>query len=104
VNQRTLHPVFMPLAQAATLVARVPEAIATELRNQRVSEAFIAAELAAVLQGSPSNVVELRPRPAPLAVRYGIPDPDDDFGDHWQHRITSECAKHLDPAVVARLS
>ena len=92
----------MPLAQAATLVARVPEAIATELCNQRVSEAFIAAELAAVLQGSPSNVVELRPRPAPLAVRYCIPD--DNFGDHWQHRITSEFAKHLDPAVVARVS
>ncbi|MEX1105045.1 MAG: plasmid pRiA4b ORF-3 family protein [Ilumatobacteraceae bacterium] len=48
VNQRTLLPVFMPLAPAATLVARVPEAIATALRNQGASEAFIAAELAAM--------------------------------------------------------
>ena len=48
VNQRTLLPVFMPLAPAATLVGRVPEAIATALRNQGASEAFIAAELAAM--------------------------------------------------------
>ncbi len=48
VNQRTLLPVFMPLAPAATLVARIPEAIATALRNQGASEAFIAAELAAM--------------------------------------------------------
>jgi hypothetical protein len=134
VNQRTLLPVFMPLAPAATLVARVPEAIATALANQGASAAFIAAELAAmgevriantndrstvgvmnefafqgefhvfegltdlealsyrmsslilgpldhrhgspdrelvaVLQSRPSNVVELRPRPAPSAVRH----------------------------------
>jgi hypothetical protein len=48
VNQRTLLPVFMPLAPAATLVTRVPEAIATALRNQGASEAFIAAEVAAM--------------------------------------------------------
>jgi hypothetical protein len=48
VNQRTLLPVFMPLAPAATLVTRVPAAIATALRNQGASEEFIAAELAAM--------------------------------------------------------
>ena len=48
VNQRTLLPVFMPLAPAATLVSRVPQAIATALRNQGASDAFIAAELAAM--------------------------------------------------------
>jgi hypothetical protein len=133
VNQRTLLPVFMPLAPAATLVSRVPQAIATALRNQGASEAFIAAELAAmgevrvantndrstvgvmnefalqgewhvmegltdlealsyrlsslilgpldhrhgspdhelaaVLRSGASNVIELRPRPAPPAVR-----------------------------------
>lgn len=48
VNQRTLLPVFMPLAPAATLVTRVPEAITNALRNQGASEAFVAAELAAM--------------------------------------------------------
>lgn len=48
VNRRTLLPVFMPLAPAATLVRRVPEAIATALRNHGASEAFVAAELAAM--------------------------------------------------------
>ena len=48
VNQRTLLPVFMPLAPAATLVKRIPGAIANALRNQGASEAFIAAELAAM--------------------------------------------------------
>ncbi len=65
---------------ASTLVARVPEAIATALRNQGVSEAFIAAELAGGGRG-PRRQHE---RP--------------------QHRITSEFAMHLNPAVVARLS
>lgn len=134
VNQRTLLPVFMALAPAATLVTRVPEAIATALRHQGASEDFIAAELAAmgevrvattndrstvgvmnefafqgefhvlegltdldalshrmsslilgplhhrhgspdrelaaVLRSGPSNVVDLRPRPAPPEVRH----------------------------------
>ena len=48
VNQRTLLPVCMPLAPAAKLVSRVPDAIATALRNQGASEAFIATELAAM--------------------------------------------------------
>lgn len=48
VNQRTLLPVFMPLAPAATLLKRVPPAIAAALRQQGASEEFIAAELAAM--------------------------------------------------------
>ena len=147
VNQRTLLPVFMPLAPAATLVTRIPEAIANALRNQGASEAFIAAELAAmshvaiaptndrstlgvmnefafhgelhvqegltdtealsyrlsslilgpldhrhgspdrelvaVLQSRPSNVVELRPRPAPSAVRHA-----GNHGEVFQLKVT----------------
>ena len=48
VNQRTLLPVFMPLAPAAMLVTRIPDAIATALRNQGATEEFVAVELAAM--------------------------------------------------------
>ncbi len=48
VNRRTLLPVFVPLAPAATLTARVPAAIAGALRAHGASEAFIDAELAAM--------------------------------------------------------
>lgn len=48
VNQRTLLPVFMPLAPAATLLKRVPSAIAEALHRQGASEEFIAAELASM--------------------------------------------------------
>jgi hypothetical protein len=48
VNQRTLLPVFMPLAPAATLAARIPAAIATALRNHGASDHFIATEIAAM--------------------------------------------------------
>ena len=48
VNERTLLPVYMPLAPAATLLDRVPDAIASALRRQGVDEAIIASELAAM--------------------------------------------------------
>ncbi|HET9665482.1 MAG TPA: hypothetical protein VFP09_01950, partial [Desertimonas sp.] len=46
VNARTLLPVFLPLAPAATLLDRIPEAIAKVLRRHAESDEFIAAELA----------------------------------------------------------
>jgi hypothetical protein len=48
VNERTLLPVYMPLAPAATLLGRVPDAIASALRLHGVDEATIASELAAM--------------------------------------------------------
>lgn len=48
VNQRTLLPVFVPLAPASTLTARIPDAIAAALRRQGAPEEFVAAELAAM--------------------------------------------------------
>lgn len=48
VNQRTLLPVFVPLAPAATLTKRIPDAIAAALRRQGAPEEFVAAELAAM--------------------------------------------------------
>lgn len=48
VNERTFLPVFMPLAPAATLLDRVPEAIASVLSLHGVDEAFIAGEVAAM--------------------------------------------------------
>ena len=48
VNERTFLPVFMPLAPAATLLDRAPDAIATILRRHGVDEAFIADELEAM--------------------------------------------------------
>jgi hypothetical protein len=48
VNERTLLPVFMPLAPAATLLDRMPDAIASVLRLHGVDETIIASELAAM--------------------------------------------------------
>lgn len=48
VNERTLLPVFMPLAPAATLLDRIPEAIAGALRLHGADEELVAAELAAM--------------------------------------------------------
>ena len=48
VNERTLLPLYMPLAPAATLLDRVPGAIAAVLRGHGVDEAIIASELAAM--------------------------------------------------------
>ena len=44
VNSRTLLPVFMELAPAATLLARAPAAIEAVLRRHGVDEAFLASE------------------------------------------------------------
>ncbi|MGQ0825473.1 MAG: plasmid pRiA4b ORF-3 family protein [Actinomycetota bacterium] len=44
VNQRTLLPVFVELAPAATLLDRVPGAIETVLRRHGVDKAFLVAE------------------------------------------------------------
>lgn len=44
VNERTLLPVFMPLAPAATLLERIPDAIESVLRLHGASESFLAAE------------------------------------------------------------
>lgn len=46
VNERTLLPVLMPLAPAATVLARFPQHLAETLTAHGVDQAFIAAELA----------------------------------------------------------
>jgi hypothetical protein len=48
VNERTLLPLYMPLAPAATLLDRVPDAIASLLRRHGVDDEAIASELAAM--------------------------------------------------------
>jgi len=48
VNRRTLLPVFMELAPAATLLDRAPAAIEAVLRRHGVDETFLAAERAAM--------------------------------------------------------
>jgi hypothetical protein len=48
VNERTLLPVLMQLAPAATLAARFPDELATILAGHGVSQEFIATELAAM--------------------------------------------------------
>lgn len=57
VNQRTYVPVFVPLAPAATLLERAPEAIAAVLRRHGADEPFIAAELDAMSEAriAPTN-------------------------------------------------
>jgi hypothetical protein len=46
VNERTLLPVFMPLAPGATLLERIPAAIASVLRLHGVDDTIIASEMA----------------------------------------------------------
>ncbi len=48
VNERTLLPVFVSLAPAATLFERAPAAIGSVLRRHGVSDAVVAAEVAAM--------------------------------------------------------
>jgi hypothetical protein len=57
VNERTLLPVFMPLAPAATLLDRAPDAIASVLRRHQVDDAIIESELAAMrdIRIAPTN-------------------------------------------------
>lgn len=57
VNQRTFVPVLMPLAPAASLLARAPTAIAEVLRRLGAEESFIDIELAAMAEAriAPTN-------------------------------------------------
>ncbi len=57
VNERTLLPVFVPLAPSATLLARVPAAIESILRLHGASEWFLAAERDAMreIRVAPTN-------------------------------------------------
>ena len=57
VNTRTLLPVFMELAPAATLLDRAPAAIEAVLRRHGVDEAFLAAEREAMadVRMAPTN-------------------------------------------------
>jgi len=48
VNERTLLPLFVPLAPAASLLDRVPLAIESILRRHGVDETFVAREMAAM--------------------------------------------------------
>ena len=48
VNARTLIPLFVPLAPAASLLERVPEAIESILRQHGVDGTFVAGEAAAM--------------------------------------------------------
>jgi hypothetical protein len=52
VNERTLLPVLMPLAPAATLATRFPGELATILARHGVGQAFIAGEVAAMREVS----------------------------------------------------
>ncbi len=51
VNERTLFPVLTPLAPAATLLDRFPDALGAVLRARGVRTDFVAAEMAAMSGG-----------------------------------------------------
>jgi hypothetical protein len=57
VNERTLIPVFMPLAPAVTLLERAPAEIARVLRRHGADDAFVDAELTAMREAriAPTN-------------------------------------------------
>lgn len=51
VNERTLFPVLMPLAPAATLMARFPDALQQTLEARGVAADFMESERAAMVEG-----------------------------------------------------
>ena len=51
VNERTLLPVFMPLAPAATLMERFPESLRQTLEAHEIPAEFIEFETAAMVEG-----------------------------------------------------
>ncbi|MCA1737004.1 MAG: hypothetical protein LC739_13170 [Actinobacteria bacterium] len=51
VNERTLYPVLMPLAPAATIIPRFPDALHPSLEAGGVAAGFIEAEIAAMVDG-----------------------------------------------------
>ena len=51
VNERTLFPVLMPLAPAATLMERFPVSLQQTLEARRVPSEFIESEIAAMADG-----------------------------------------------------
>jgi hypothetical protein len=57
VNRHTLVPVFMPLSPVATLLDRVPDAIAAVLRRHGAGDAFVDSELEAMSEAriAPTN-------------------------------------------------
>lgn len=52
LNERTLLPVLMPLAPAATLVSRIPDEVAPILDRHRVNQSIIDRELSAMSEVS----------------------------------------------------
>ncbi len=52
VNERTLLPVMMPPAPAATLPVRIPTHLATVLRELGISARFVASEIEAMAAGA----------------------------------------------------
>lgn len=51
VNERTLFPILMPLAPAATLMERFPGALQQILEARRVDADFVESEIAAMAEG-----------------------------------------------------
>lgn len=81
VNERTLLPVFVPLAPAGSLLDRVPAAIASVLRLHSVDEAFVAGELEAMR--------EIRLGPTNNRSVVGMLNEFAFLGEtHWKHEIT----------------
>lgn len=87
VNRRTLLPVFLPLAPAATLVDRIPDAIADALRAQGVPEGVIASELDAMGE-----------------VRVAPTDDRSTVGVMNEYAFHGETVVHLRPTSLDELS
>ena len=83
VNERTLLPVYVPLAPAGSLLDRVPEAIASVLRLHGVDEAFVAGEL--------EGMSEIRLGPTNNRSVVGMLNEFAFLGEtHWKHGITDD--------------
>lgn len=77
VNERTLLPVFVPLAPAATLFERAPAAIASVLGRHGTTDVVAAAELAAMQ--------EVRLAPTNDRSVVGVMNGFTDFGERCFH-------------------
>lgn len=106
VNERTLLPVLMPLAPAATLLARFPQQLAVVLAAHQTPEAFIEAEAQRMrdwrlAKTANRSVVGIMNEFTCLADAHHDADPGRDLLDLSVQLATTPCSplygKHISP-------
>jgi hypothetical protein len=106
VNEPTLLPVLMPLAPAATLLARFPQQVATVLAAHEIPDAIIDTELRQmhdhrIAKTANRSVVGIMNEFTHLAETYRSDTPAPDLLDLAMRLATTPCgplySKHISP-------